>query len=41
MNITDQCSKDGMNGVSIVLQENVTRNQDVLFTFFPIPAPST
>lgn len=27
-----------MNGVSIALQENVTQNQVVLFTFFPIPA---
>lgn len=41
MKITDQCSKNRMNRVSIALQENVTQSQDVLFTFFPIPAPYT
>lgn len=27
-----------MSGVSIAPRENVTQNQVVLFTFFPIPA---
>lgn len=39
MKITDRCSKNGMNGVSMALWEKAAEEQDVPRTVSPIPAP--